>query len=141
MGSKFNPRTIGSRWTPSLAIFSWTPISDFFLDNYRQLGISNLEAILIIHLMRHKWTVEMPFPGFKRLANRMGMTPTGVRAHARNLQKKGLLRRVKRPGKANVFDLEPLFQKLEQLIPQAQVRERELTNGDMAPTGIEDIES
>jgi hypothetical protein len=136
MGSKFNPRTIGSRWTPSLAILSWTPISDFFLDNYRQLGISNLEAMLIIHLVRHKWTVKMPFPGFKRLAKRMGMTPTGVRAHARSLQRKGLLRRVKRPGKANVFDLEPLFEQLEQLIPQ--VREKESIAG--APAGNTDIE-
>jgi DNA-binding MarR family transcriptional regulator len=73
----------------------------------------------------------MPFPGFKRLAKRMGMTPTGVRAHARNLQKKGFLRRVKRPGKANLFDLDPLFEKLEALLPE--VKERELTIGDGAP--------
>jgi hypothetical protein len=138
MGSKLDLRTIGSRWTPTLAAFSWTPVSDFFLDNYRQLGISNLEAMLIIQLMRHKWSIHMPFPGFKRLAKRMGMTPTGVRAHARSLQRKGMLRRVKRVGKANVFDLEPLFQKLEQLIPQ--VKERESASVDVAPAVIEKID-
>jgi len=119
MGAKFSPRSIASRWTASLAVHGWTPISDFFLDQYRQLGITNLEAMFIVHLVRHKWTAEMPFPGFKRLAKRMGMTPTAVRAHARSLEKKGLLRRVERSGKANLFDLRPLFEKLEQrILPQ-----------------------
>jgi DNA-binding MarR family transcriptional regulator len=111
------PRTrdVSARWTPNLARDGWTPVADVFLDNYRKLGLSNLEAMFVIHLVRHKWSSAMPFPGFKRLATRMGLTSTAVRTHARNLEKKGLIKRVKRSGSSNTFDMTELFQQLERL--------------------------
>jgi len=76
-------RDVGSRWTPRLAKAGWTPIVDHFLDNYRKLGISNVEALFLVHLLRFKWTSRMPFPGFKKIAAKMGITPTAARGHAR----------------------------------------------------------
>jgi hypothetical protein len=61
-------RDVAARWTPHLASGGFTPIVDFFLDHYRELGITNLEAMFLVHLIRFKWTSQMPFPGFKRLA-------------------------------------------------------------------------
>jgi DNA-binding MarR family transcriptional regulator len=77
--------------------------------------MTNAEALLVIHLMRHKWDEAPPFPGFKTLARRMGMTATSARNHARSLEKKGYLKRQKRVGTTNTFDLTPLFQALERL--------------------------
>ena len=93
----------------------WTPVVDFFLDSYRKLGISNLEAMFIIHLLRFKWTAEMPYPSFKRIARMMGVSATAVRGHARRLEKKGLIKRKEQVGTTNRFDLLPLFQALERL--------------------------
>jgi predicted transcriptional regulator len=108
-------RDVAARWTPHLATGGWTPVVDYFLDHYRELGITNLEAIFLVHLIRFKWTTQMPFPGFKRLAKKMGISATAARGHARRLEKKGLLKRMERVGSTNRFDLTGLFQGLERL--------------------------
>lgn len=111
-------RDVAARWTPMLSKKGWTPICDYFLDSYTRLApkITNLEALLVIHLMRYKWDAEAPFPGFRALAKRMGITATSARNHARSLEKKGYLRREKRVGTTNKFDLTPLFAALERLL-------------------------
>src|SRR5262249_53349944 len=116
-GTRAAQRVVAARWTPDLTKGGWTPVSDFFLDNYRRLAppITSNEALLIIHLIRHKWDASPPFPGFKTLAKRMGITATSARNHARSLDKKGYLVREKRVGTTNLFDLTPLFRALEQL--------------------------
>ena len=126
---------VGERWTPALVQGGWTPVSDFFLEWYRHLPLplSNLEAMLVIHLIKHKWTRQAPWPSFKRLANRMGLTPTAVRNHARNLEKKGYLRRIERRGRANQFDLTPLFSALERLGPEQARPERQKADARPLP--------
>lgn len=116
-GGRTAKRIVSARWTPALVNGGWTPVSDYFLDSYTRLTppLTNAEAMLIIHLMRHKWDEAMPFPGFNTLARRMGVTATSVRNHARSLELKGFLRRLKRIGTTNHFDLVPLFQALEKL--------------------------
>jgi|GEM_PF-2176408 len=115
-GGRAAQRIVATRWTPAL-VASWTPVSDYFLDSYTRLTppLSNGEAMLVIHLMRHKWDEAPPFPGFKTLARRMGLTDTSVRNLARSLEKKGYLLRHKRVGTTNHFELNPLFQALEKL--------------------------
>lgn len=108
-------RSVSERWTSELAKDGWTPISDFFLENYATLRppVSSLEAMLVIQLMKHKWDSSRPYPGFSVLAKRMGLSAASVRAHARNLEKHGYLKRIIRVGQTNEFDLTPLFHALE----------------------------
>ncbi len=111
------PREVSARWTEPLTKPGWTPVADFFLDHYAKLSppLSNAEAMLIIHLIRHKWDAAPPFPGFTTLAGRMGISPTAARAHARSLEKKGYLIRQMRVGTTNKFELTGLFTALEKL--------------------------
>lgn len=106
-------RNVGQRWTPALANEGFTPISSAFLEHYGRIGITSSEAMLIIHLMSHKWDEKHPFPRFARIAARMDISETAVRGHARSLERKGFLHRIKRPGRSNEFDLQPLFDRLE----------------------------
>jgi DNA-binding MarR family transcriptional regulator len=110
-------RMVSARWTLALVAGGWTPVADYFLDSYTRLDppLSTSEAMLVIHIMRHKWDHAPPFPGFKTLARRMGVTDTSVRNHARSLEHKGYLVRYKRVGTTNQFDLTPLFRALERL--------------------------
>jgi hypothetical protein len=114
--SKIGARLVATRWTPTLAKAGWTPISDFFLDNYHRLGIKHAEAMLIIHLMRHKWDASAPYPGFKSIARKMKISPEATRVHARSLEAKGFLRREKKVGETNRFHLQGLFTELEKLM-------------------------
>jgi hypothetical protein len=103
------------RWTPTLVKDGFTPVSNYFLENYAKLSphISHAEAMLVIHLMRYKWDGEDPYPSFKTLSEQMGMSEQMARQHARSLeQKKYLFRRIQ-VGTTNRFQLQPLFDALE----------------------------
>lgn len=110
-------RQVSNRWTEALTKQGWTPVADFFLDHYARLDppITNAEAMLVIHLIRHKWDDAPPFPGFTTLAKRMGISTTAARAHARSLEGKGYLIRQMRVGTTNKFDLTKLFTALEKM--------------------------
>jgi hypothetical protein len=110
-------RDVAKRWTPVLARLGWTPVSDFFIDNFHRLdpAIRHGEAMLVIVLMRHKWDDDPPFPGFKSVGKRLGISVTAARQLARSLEKKGYLIREKKIGTTNRFHLQPLFRALEDL--------------------------
>lgn len=112
-------RAVAARWTPKLVAGGWAVVPTFFLANYHRLQppLTNTEAMLVIQLIRFKWDDSPPRPAYKTLARCMGMTDTAVRNHARTLEAKGYLRRRKRMGSPNLFYLEPLFEKLEELMP------------------------
>ena len=67
------------------------------------------ETLFILHLMEFKWDSDAPFPAYKTLAARMGISDKMARRHAKSLQDKGYLKRRMRVGQTNRFDLNPLF--------------------------------
>jgi Mn-dependent DtxR family transcriptional regulator len=137
------PRVVSSRWTPALAKAGWTPVVNFFLDNYHRLEpepLRYVEAMFVIHLMRHKWDGNAPYPGFRSLAKRMGISPQSARIYARKLQTKGYLVREFKTGETNRFHLKKLFEALETLAvsdAKQKVRLKEArkieASGDDAP--------
>jgi DNA-binding Lrp family transcriptional regulator len=96
------------------------PLPVYFLDNYHRLPgpVKNLEALIIIHLMRHKYDARAPFPSLKTISKKMGLSDTAVRVHVRNLEKKGVLRRELRRSRTSAYHFEGLVTRLEQLIEQ-----------------------
>ncbi len=89
-----------------------------------------MEVLLIVHLMRFKWDAAAPFPGFKTIAKKMGITATSVRNHARTLEQKGYLTRIKRVGATNRFDLTPLFGALEKFLKEKKKTQAEAAAGE-----------
>jgi DNA-binding MarR family transcriptional regulator len=116
---------VSDRWTVALAETGWTPVVNFFIQRYADLPepITTPEAMLIIQLMLYKRDEKHPYPSFKTLGKRMGMTPTAARNHARSLQRKGYLTRIVRKGDTNKFDLRPLFKVLERHLAIVQADE------------------
>ena len=109
-----------------------------FLDGHAGLkpfSLTPTEALFIINLMAHKWDARAPFPGYKRIAKRMGITESYGRKLARTLEHKGFIQRLQRVGSTNEFDLTPLFAKLvEQLAgPTSSPRKRGARKGKTRP--------
>lgn len=135
MAASPKSNAISARWTPTLIEGGFTPVSDYFLDNYHRLSppIRTSEAMLIIQLMRHKWDSDAPYPGFKSLAKKMGISVQAARLHARTLEKHGYLRREMKVGETNRFHLAPLFNALEVHMRQhAPERTRQRERDDSA---------
>ena len=70
------------------------------------------EQMFVIQVMAFKWDAKAPFPGYKKVAQRMGISEAYARKLARSLEGKGFLIRVRRVGQTNEFDFTPLFQKV-----------------------------
>lgn len=102
------------QWSPELRKSGFTQVSNLFLESYSRMTpeITHSEAIFIIHLMQFKWTERSPFPSYRRLADRMGVTEISIKRYARAMEKKGYLQRAKRTGRTNVFHLTGLIDQL-----------------------------
>ena len=72
--------------------------------------------MFVLHLMDFKWDAKLPFPGYKTLAKRMGVTDKMARNHAHSLEIKKYLLRHMRIGRTNRFDLSPLSDALALII-------------------------
>ena len=112
-------RKLAARWGKHSTLFSrpegWVGVPDFFLRGHANLkpyALTATEAMFVLQLMAFKWTEDDPFPSYKRLATRMGVSVKQVRRVARSIEEKGYMRRVGRIGNSNKFNLQPLFDAL-----------------------------
>jgi DNA-binding IclR family transcriptional regulator len=76
--------------------------------------------MFILHLMSFKWSEQAPYPSYKTLAKRMGVTDKMVRRYAAGLEDKGYLKREGWIGSTNTFDLTPLFALLDDVVQAAR---------------------
>lgn len=101
------------RWKhPELFDKGYIPLPALFLRYYANLKPHSLttgEAMFVIHLMEFKWDSNEPFPSYKTIAKRMGVSDKLARRHAQSLEIKKFLVRKQRIGDTNLFDLTPLF--------------------------------
>ncbi len=105
-----------ARWKhEELFVKGYLIVPSLLLYSYARLKPHPLtagEVLFIIHLMDFKWDERAPFPSYKTLAKRMGVSDKMVRRHAQTLEDKRYLRRVARRGLTNQFDLTPFFDAL-----------------------------
>jgi len=117
-------RSFAKRWKHSILFENgYVPVPTLFLELYGRLrptGLTSGEALFVLQLMSFKWDDHAPFPGYKRIALRMGITDKMVRRYAQNLELKGYLIREKRIGQSNRFDLTPLFDALYRAVQGMQ---------------------
>lgn len=114
-------------WGPHLDHRGWTMVSNFFLENYHRLKpeITHSEAMFIIHVLQHKWTVDAPFPSYSTVCRRMGVSIKSARRYAVSLDEKKYLQRVKRVSKTNKFNFSLLFQALRDLDKTLKTKPRQ----------------
>jgi hypothetical protein len=110
----FNHNNLAIRWGGHKSLFTegWVGVPGTFLRLYSYLRPYPLtvgEAMFVLELMVYKWSPNPPFPGYKLLSHRMGVTEKMVSCYAASLEEKGYLLRRPRIGGNNTFDLNPLF--------------------------------
>jgi DNA-binding MarR family transcriptional regulator len=109
-------RSIVARWGGHDVLLEdgFVPVPRQFLAYAGRLrpNLTPAETVFVLHLMSFKWDERAPFPGYKTIAERMGVSVQYARKVGRTLEEKGLLRREIRVGQTNRFDLTPLFRRL-----------------------------
>jgi DNA-binding MarR family transcriptional regulator len=121
-------RKLAVRWGGHDSLFAlpegWIGVPAAFLRLYARLkpyALTVGEAMFVLELMSYKWSDNAPFPSYKSLAARMGVTDKMVRRYAANLEGKGYLVRSARIGSTNIFDLNPLFAALAAALAQERL--------------------
>jgi hypothetical protein len=116
-GQTYDLASYVQRWG-SKAIFAGghLPVPSLFLKHYAQLDppLNTGEAMFVLQLMNFKWGRDAPFPAYRTIAERMGITAKMARNHARNLEEKNYLCRQEHAGFTTHFDLTPLLRALAQ---------------------------
>jgi DNA-binding MarR family transcriptional regulator len=109
-----------------LAETKHVPVVRGFLRTYSTLKpypLTTGEAMFIIHLMDFKWGAASPFPKYKTIADRMGVSEKQARRFAQSLEVKGYLVRESRGGRrSNRFVLTKLFAALEERVQSEEYR-------------------
>lgn len=116
-------RSLVQRWRHEALFdngFLATPVR--FLELYAHLKphLSPGEALFVLELMTFKWTADAPFPSYERIAKRMNITDKMARRYAQSLETKKYLKREKRKGQTNRFDLTGLFDALLKAVERAR---------------------
>ena len=116
-GKEGSLRAFSKRWQhEELFAKGYVAVPTLFLRHYANLkpySLTSGEALFVLHLMEFKWDEKAPFPGYKTLAERMGVSDKMARRHAKSLEEKKYLKRKVRVGRTNRFDLTPLFDALK----------------------------
>lgn len=127
-------KTHDYRWGIPRSHKHFTPIPNYFLDHYADLGINPTEFLLIVHLARYKF--DRPGseskPAVGTVAAQMGLSERHVRRMLAAMEERGWVRRLPRTGEPNVYDYSQLTKALwkahSQGSPDAQVRPTEDTD-------------
>ena len=115
MNVKQNKQTLAKKWAAELETDGHVQISTFFLENYHRLKpypLTHGEAMFVVHLMQHKCGQEAPYPGYKTIAKRMGVSDKTARRLAKSLEDKKYLVREVRHANTNRFHLTKLMSAL-----------------------------
>lgn len=89
--------------------------------------------MFVMQVMSHKWDAKLPYPGYKTIAKRMGISDTMARTHARDLKTMHYLRIVPRLAQTNRFDFGMLFDAVAELI-EADTKKKK--KGDDSAGGV-----
>lgn len=78
--------------------------------------LNSTEAMVLIHILDHKWDGRAPFPPLTKLAPRMGLSVRAVRAAVKRLEDLGYMRREPSPfGGPNRYHFDGLLAALHRL--------------------------
>jgi hypothetical protein len=128
IGGGHPTRSAAARWGDNRDLFAagFIVVPHEFLRRYASLQppLTSGEALFVLHLMTFKWDRELPYPSYKTIAQRMGITDKMARRYAQSLDKKGYLRRHYQAKSANRFDLTGLFNALARFDGKGESRER-----------------
>lgn len=112
------------KWGKKVLELGFCIVPSLLLRGQRRLGLNASQLAVLMHLADYWWDVDRkPWPSKKSLGERMNLKPRRVQTIIAELEKAGLVHRVKRHNKyrgqlSNEYDLSGLVLKLKALEPE-----------------------
>ena len=116
-------RASEEKWGEGVMKLGFCIVPSLLLRAQQRLGLSATQLAVLLQLCDHWWDAKRkPYPGKKRLADRLGMSTRQLQRHVAALEDAGLVKRGERTashgGKlSNSYDLSGLVERLKRLEP------------------------
>lgn len=102
-----------SKWSEKILEHGFTAVPNLLLRHRADLGLTPTECLVIIAIDSFRWTNQYPWPSLEALSKRSGFSTRTVSRTVTNLERMRILKRIKRKGTTNCYDLSPLTDWLE----------------------------
>src|SRR6185437_11078863 len=112
------------KWSPQVMKLGYTPLPNLLLRAQGKLKLSPVMLNVLVQLAEHWWEADKdPFPAKDRIATRMGKSPRQIQRYIAQLEKRGLVKRIKRflgrkAQTSNAYSLDGLITKLKAVEPE-----------------------
>lgn len=103
------------KWSKAIHEHGFTAIPNLLFSHRKELGLTAPEFFVLAAIETFRWSVENPWPSLEALRRRTGYTPRTLSRTISSLQRKGLVKRIRRTGTSNMYSLEPLVHRLDQI--------------------------
>jgi len=100
-----------------------------FLQNYKKLGLTHSDAMLVIEIMSYCWcdgSEHLPFPQIANLAENLGLHERNIRNGLNKLRNAGLLKTTRRMHNLE-YDFSGLFSKLAEIVDNSKKAKHPIT--------------
>jgi hypothetical protein len=105
--------TFAAKWPEGVASRGFAPIPKCLITCMSDLGLKAQEAVVLFNIIERCWKAgDKAWPSVGYLATNIGRKDSATRAITSSLAKKGFLSKEQRYNDTNLYDLEPLAEKL-----------------------------
>lgn len=101
------------KWSAEIMDEGFTAVPNLLISKRCDMGISITEFYVIVAIEKYRWDDTKPWPSLEALSRLTGLSIRQVNRATSSLEERGLLGRVRRFGKSNLYDFSPLRDALE----------------------------
>ncbi|MCA9772987.1 MAG: helix-turn-helix domain-containing protein, partial [Myxococcales bacterium] len=88
----------------------FTKVPNALLFGYARLGLTPGQFAFVCQVLSYQWDERAPYPSLAKIARRSGVHRDTLRLWVGDLERRGLLRAGRRPGRTIRFDFTPLLE-------------------------------
>ena len=104
-----------NKWSKNILGYGFTAVPNLLLMHRAAIKLTSTECLVIIAIDSFRWTAQDPWPSLEALSKRSGYSPRTLSRTITSLEDKGAIRRIRRTGTSNRYDLTPVIEWLDYL--------------------------
>lgn len=116
--TRLSKSNLASKWSEKILGHGFTAVPNLLLMYRTQMYLTSTDILVLIAIDSFRWSDDNPYPSLKALSKRCGYSTRTLSRTITGLEGIGAIRRIKRRGTSNEYDLSSLVVWLEHFLDQ-----------------------